>query len=164
MQHRCRIDSIRLTVIIQPALNIFACSKPTDWLYTSIPTTLCMKSRRKKSCCVPTLSSAASQPAKSQPTSIVFECLLPLHLAATLPEHVGASAWHWGRAFWHWVTGGILSTLLSLRPPHRIKVVCHPVPIDSTRGCCSAVLFIGLSLPWLLPWLICVTVAQWQQI
>lgn len=31
--------------------------------------------------------------------------------------------------------------------PHRRRVVCHPVPIDSTRGCSSAVLFIGLSHP-----------------
>lgn len=27
------------------------------------------------------------------------------------------------------------------------RVVCHPVPTDSTRGCDSAVLFLGLSHP-----------------
>ena len=31
--------------------------------------------------------------------------------------------------------------------PHRRRVVCHPVPIDSTRGCGSAALFIGLPHP-----------------
>lgn len=48
-------------------------------------------------------------------------------------------------------------------PPRR-GIVCHPVPIDSTTGCSSAVLFIGLSLPRLLPQPICVTQAPEQQI
>lgn len=48
--------------------------------------------------------------------------------------------------------------------PQWRRVVCHPVPIDSTRGRGSAVLFLGRSHPRLLPRPICMTAARRRQI
>lgn len=53
--------------------------------------------------------------------------------------------------------------ILSSRPPVE-ESRCHPVPIDSTGGGGSAVLFLGRSHPRLLPRSICMTPARQRQI
>lgn len=94
------------------------------------------------------LSWLVAQPAKSEPGSEERVCA------------VGCS-----------MTLGIIILALSHRGnpllspcdhPYRRRVVCHPVPIDSTTG--SGLLFLGLTHPQLLPRPICVTPARRQLI
>lgn len=165
---RCRMcsampsSSVTSTVMIPTwdVLHPTACSQPARWARANHALHTSLLWYMKCTTTYNLIFWLAAQPqSHSQPVR-----RLSVFAAAAAPRGcVAASTWHWGRALWHWVTGGILSSLF-VTTSHRRRVVCHPVPIDSTRGCGSAVLFLGLSHPRLLPRPICVTPARRRQI
>lgn len=137
------------------ALTSTACSEPVPWLCISNPASVKYKVQHQIKSCLLTRISAESQPA-----SVVFECVCccccasrPRCLSVSQRVHdIGDE--HLGNE-----SRGESSPRSPPDHPRWRKVICHPVPIDSTRGCSSAVLFIGLSHQRLLPQPICVTVA-----
>ncbi len=171
MQNRRRMCSAMLpssltSTVVIPTWNVLssiACSKPAD---CTLATQLlwCMKCNTKYNLI---FWLAAQQSGSLRSHSQPVQCL-SVFAAAAAPR--GSSAWvcHSER-----MTLGTSVLALSHRGnpllspldhPRRRRVVCHPVPIDNTRGCGSPVLFIGLSHPRLLPRPICVTLAQRRRI
>lgn len=170
MQDRCTLCSAMppsslISTVVIPTWNVLsstACSEPAD---CTVATQLlwCMKCNTKYNLI---FWLAAQQSGSLQSHSQPVQCLSVF--AAAAPRGHSARVCHSE----HMTLGTSIlalshrgNPLLSPRDhPRRSRVVCHPVPIDNTRGCSSPVLFIGLSHPRLLPRPICVTLARRRRI
>lgn len=154
-QAGCRMTS----AVMIPTWNT-ACSEPAD---CTLATQLlwCMKCNTKYNL-IFWLAARQSGSLQTQPVQClsVFECVCCCCASRLLCPSVSRRAHDIGDECFGIESQGESSPPPPRDHPRRRRVVCHPVPIDSTRGCNSAVLFIGPSHPRLLPRPICVTLAR----